>query len=138
MSRNFAPKTKRRAWDRCGRLCEMIRDGERCGALLCAGNRIYDHRIPFEISRDSSLGNCQVICVACDRVKTAADQGDIAKARAVEAFHLGITGPGLGRSPMRAGRRSRETKTFRHGVQPRRTGAERHRELMVKLGRGAR
>ena len=53
-----------------------------------------------------------------------------AKARAVHKKHVGIKGPGLGRHPMRCGRRSNERKTMRHGVQPRRTLGERHREFV--------
>lgn len=43
----------------------------------------------------------------------------VAKAEAVRKKHVGITGPGLGNHPMRCGRRSRERKTFGHGVQTR-------------------
>jgi hypothetical protein len=55
-----------------------------------------------------------------------------AKAEAVRKKHLGIKGPGLGRAPMRCGRRSRQRKTFAHGVQPRQTYAERHRAFISK------
>jgi hypothetical protein len=137
VSYDFAPKTKRLAWDRCNGRCEYVRDGIRCGAALAPGNRIYDHRIPKEISHDARLSNCQVICAACNREKTAADAGTIAKTRGQRDFHLGIKGPGLGRRPMRGGRRSRERKTFRHGVQPRVTYSQQHLALMQKrYGRG--
>jgi hypothetical protein len=52
------------------------------------------------------------------------------KAREVYKKHHGISGPGLGNSPMRAGRRSRERATMNHGVQPRRTHAEKHRDFL--------
>ena len=55
-----------------------------------------------------------------------------AKANAVRKKHLGITGPGLGRAPMRCGRRSRQRKTFSRGVQPRRTLAEQHRDFLAR------
>ena len=32
----------------------------------------FDHIIPWEISHDSSLGNCQVLCTDCHEAKTAA------------------------------------------------------------------
>jgi 5-methylcytosine-specific restriction enzyme A len=139
MSRDFSPPVKRAAWGRCGGRCEYMRDGVRCNMPLAAGNRIYDHRISWAICQDSSLGNCQVICCKCDREKTARDQGVIADVRHVRDFHLGITGPGLGRCPLPGGRRDRDgnpglwCKTFRHGVQPRTTQAERHRALMARL-----
>ena len=50
----------------------------------------------------------------------------VAKAEAVRKKFVGITGPGLGRSPMRCGRRSRERKTMCNGVQPRVSLADRH------------
>ena len=49
-----------------------------------------------------------------------------AKAREVRKRHLGIKGPGLGRHPMRGGRRSREKRTMCRGVEARRTHAELH------------
>lgn len=54
----------------------------------------------------------------------------VAKAEAVRKKHVGITGPGLGESPMRFGRRSGQRATMRHGVQPRLTGAQKHRDFL--------
>ena len=48
----------------------------------------------------------------------------LAKSNRVRKFHLGLKGPGLGRFPMRGGRRMRETKTFNRGVQKRMTLGE--------------
>lgn len=55
-----------------------------------------------------------------------------AKAEEVRKKFVGIKGPGLGPAPMRCGRRSLQTKTMRHGVQPRLTGAQKHRAFMAK------
>jgi len=49
-----------------------------------------------------------------------------AKANEVRKRHLGIKGPGLGRHPMRGGRRSRERKTMHHGVTRRLSPREQH------------
>lgn len=57
----------------------------------------------------------------------------VAKSNAVRKRYLGITGPGLGRFPMQGGRRSRISKTMRHGVQPRLTLAEKHARTMAAL-----
>jgi hypothetical protein len=131
MSRQFTRDTKRCAWERSQGRCEFERDGVRCSAVMTAGNRIYDHRIPHALSRDSSLANCQVICAACDREKTPCDIREIAGVEKVRDFHLGIIGPGLGRSPMPGGRRSNVSKTF-SGVKPRQSQAERHRAMIVE------
>lgn len=53
-----------------------------------------------------------------------------AKADAVRKNHVGVSGPGLGRSHMQGGRRSPLSKTMGRGVQPRLTQAQRHREFV--------
>jgi hypothetical protein len=53
-----------------------------------------------------------------------------ARAEEVRKKFVGIKGPGLGPAPMRCGRRSAQTKTMRHGVQPRLTGAQKHRDFL--------
>lgn len=51
---------------------------------------IADHRIPLEISGDDSDDNLQPIHAApCNKVKTAQDQADIAKARRRRLKHTG-------------------------------------------------
>jgi hypothetical protein len=50
----------------------------------------------------------------------------VAKAERVRKKFVGITGPGLGRSPMRCGRRSLQSRTMGHGVQRRQSHAEKH------------
>jgi hypothetical protein len=56
----------------------------------------------------------------------------VAKAKRVHDKFVGIKGPGLGRAPMAAGRRSRVRKTMHHGVQPRLTLAQRHKAFLAK------
>lgn len=48
----------------------------------------------------------------------------VAKCDRVRDRHLGLTGPGLGPHPMKAGRRSRITKTLHHGIKRRQTLGE--------------
>ena len=54
----------------------------------------------------------------------------VAKADSVRKKHLGIAGPGLGRTRMPCGRRSMLSKTMSHGVQPRLSLADRHAALL--------
>jgi hypothetical protein len=54
----------------------------------------------------------------------------VAKADRVHRKFVGIDGPGLGRSPMRGGRRTRERITMGHGVQPRQSHAQKHRDFL--------
>ena len=125
MSRQFPKEIERAAFFRSHGRCQG------CGAKLASGDIHYDHVVPWALSCDSSLANCQVLCNSCHRDKTAnRDMPSIAKAKRQADFHDGITGPGLGRSPMPAGWLSRLRKTFRHGVVPRATQVELYQRLM--------
>lgn len=82
----FSKKTRGLAFIRCGGKCE------KCEMKLKVSEGEYDHVIPFWVSRDSSLDNCQVLCVPCHRgvgAKTADDQRVISKIKRVKAKHEG-------------------------------------------------
>jgi 5-methylcytosine-specific restriction enzyme A len=126
--RTFSNEVKRLAWKRCDKQCE-----ECTRRITGAGDIEFDHIIAWEISRDSSLGNCQVLCTDCHGEKTAAvDVPMIAAADRKADFHLGIRGPGRGKSPLPAGRNSRVSKTMHHGVVERVSQAEKHRQFMAR------
>jgi hypothetical protein len=55
-----------------------------------------------------------------------------AHANEVRKRHLGIKGPGLGRSPMRGGVRSKERRTMQGGVVRRLTHAEQHAAFLLR------
>ena len=96
--RNFSAAVKRAAWQRCNGRCQD------CTAPVAAGGFIYDHIVPWELTRDSSLGNCQVLCLSCDDDKTyGRDIPMIAAADRKADFHLGVSGPGRGRCPLPCG-----------------------------------
>jgi len=127
--RTFSAETRRLAWKRCNHRCQG------CTAPVTgAGDIIFDHIVPWELSHDSTLANCQVLCLTCDDLKTYAhDLPAIAAADRKADFHLGITGPGRGKCPMAGGRASSRSKTMRHGVVERVSQAEKHRALMARL-----
>lgn len=82
----FSKKTRAEAFARCGGKCE------KCEMKLKVSEGEYDHVIPYFISRDSSLDNCQVLCQKCHRgvgAKTADDQRTISKIKRVKAKHEG-------------------------------------------------
>ena len=64
----FTDAVRRAAWSRCGGRCEG------CDRELDGVRYVFDHTIPFRRSRDSSLGNCKVLCSdgpgSCDHAKT--------------------------------------------------------------------
>jgi len=62
--RNFSAAVKRAAWQRCNGRCQD------CTAPVAAGGFIFDHIVPWELTRDSSIANCQVLCLTCDDDKT--------------------------------------------------------------------
>lgn len=95
--RNFTRMTKLAAWERAGGRCEAEiggRPADGCGRKLFPGDRsAFDHIIPAEQGDDNSLANCQLLCLACHRAKTADDMKVIAKSRSVRAKHVGADRP---------------------------------------------
>jgi len=82
----FSKKIRGQAFLRCGGNCE------KCRAKLKQGEAEFDHIIPFYFTQDSTLENCQVLCVPCHRgegQKTADDQRDISKAKRNWLKHTG-------------------------------------------------
>jgi hypothetical protein len=125
--RTFSAETMRLAWKRCNRQCQQC-----TRQITGAGDIEFDHIIPWEISNDSTLGNCQVLCTDCHAEKTAtADVPAIAASDRKADFHIGIRGPGKGKKPMPAGRNSRQSKTIHNGVVPRVSQAEKHRRFIA-------
>lgn len=112
--REFPRKVKVIAFNRCHGNCEI------CSNRLTSGHIIYDHKIPWEISRDSSVGNCQCLCSTCDAPKTAADQTTIAKSNRVRDRHIGARNPS--RHPLPGGRRSPFKFKVGGGIVNRATG----------------
>lgn len=82
----FSKKVRAEAFARANGKCEA------CGAKLKTGEGEYDHIIAFFLTQDSSLENCQVLCVPCHRgvgAKTADDQRMISKVKRLKAKHEG-------------------------------------------------
>ncbi|MQW00683.1 HNH endonuclease [Sinorhizobium medicae] len=86
MARAFSKKIQGQAFLRCGGKCE------KCQAHLKVGEGEYDHIVPYALSEDSTLSNCQVLCVPCHRgegAKTSDDIKAIAKAKRNWLKHTG-------------------------------------------------
>lgn len=82
----FSKKVRAEAFVACEGKCQ------KCKANLKVGEGEYDHIIPFYFSQDSSLENCQVLCVTCHRGcggKTSDDQKAISKSKRVSMKHNG-------------------------------------------------
>lgn len=104
----FSRQTRRDAFLRAEGRCENTdSDGTRCSLKLGPGNLIYDHIIPWEISRDSSLGNCQCLCKLHDKKKYSTDRANIDRAKRVFDGHIGAK---VSRTPMPCGRKSQWKK----------------------------
>ena len=69
---------------------------EKCGAL-CTGRFEIDHRDPdamqIDKSRKLTAADGWLLCLPCHKEKSKKDVADIAKAKRVEARHLGATRP---------------------------------------------
>ena len=101
----FTRKVMVAAWERAGGRCEHEDGGLNgrrsiagwCGKKLRPGDCEYDHIIPYAISQDSSLNNCQCLCKAHHLLKTTtADVPTIAKTKRNHANHIGAKKPGRG------------------------------------------
>jgi len=77
MRHEFSRLTKRLAAVRADGHCQI------CGHVLRPGRFVYDHIDPDWFSGCNDISNCQVICLLCDKDKTAADQAAIAKSKRI-------------------------------------------------------
>ena len=110
MSRSeFPNKVKFAAFERAKGRCE------KCGSILMPGRFRYDHVVPDYMGGKPDLANCQAICVACDKPKTAKDQGEIAKVKRIITKRAGIKKP----SRFSCGRDSKWRKKVDGSVVPR-------------------
>jgi 5-methylcytosine-specific restriction enzyme A len=83
MRREFPPKVKLAAWDRCGGNCEQ------CHARIL-GRAEYDHVLPDWLGGEPTLENLQVLCSKCHRLKTSTeDVPRIAETKRQKMNHIG-------------------------------------------------
>lgn len=80
------------------RLKHAMREGalrcEGCGVLLKPGGFAFDHDDPDGLTGEPTFENCRVLCTSlCHKMKTKKDVLKIAKAKRVEAKHLGASQP---------------------------------------------
>lgn len=128
-SRHFSRSTKRAAYARSNGRCE----NSTCGIALPAGwgGIHFDHRIPWAISRDSSLDNCQCLCFQCHGEKSATrDVPTIAKVQRIADERIGIKR--YSAQPLPAGKRSAISKKLNGEVVKRQSQAEKHRAAMAR------
>ena len=115
--RGFSDPIKRDILDRSGGLCEchlvpqLPTFGVGCGSHLGPGNTFLEHIVPRELGGGDTLSNGAALVKTCWKVKTAAyDLPAIADAKRQQDRQFGIGGDGRGRTPMRGGRFSRESR----------------------------
>ena len=89
---------KRRKWTTLQRAGIFLSHGGKC--YIC-GDKIdgvksgfdLDHEIPLELGGDDTEENMRPICRPCHKIKTAKDVAKIAKAKRIEAKHIGARNP---------------------------------------------
>jgi len=64
MRQEFDHRIKLQAWERCAGKCEQC-------LTRIIGRPEYDHIIPDALGGEPVLGNCQVLCSKCHRLKTS-------------------------------------------------------------------
>jgi 5-methylcytosine-specific restriction enzyme A len=113
-------------------------DGNKGRCYLC-GLKIHaqrgeqwhcEHRIPLWAGGADTLENMAPAHLDCHAEKTSGEAAGRAKELRMRANHLGIPKPG---KKLPGGRHSDKTITMGKGVQPRRSGAQKHAELMERL-----
>jgi HNH endonuclease len=83
--RNFSMSTIKARLEYCGWQCEgKLPDGSRCPTIVSKGRFRCDHVLPDWLGGDNSFENSQILCLACDGVKTPKDQSNIAKVKRQE------------------------------------------------------
>ena len=88
MRREFTAKVKVAAYERSKGACEA------CGGKLHPGRIHYDHVIPDALGGSPTIENCAVLCTACHGAKTTRqDVPSIARAKRLQAKHIGAKGP---------------------------------------------
>jgi CRISPR/Cas system-associated protein Cas10 (large subunit of type III CRISPR-Cas system) len=126
-TRNFSRPVKRSTYARANGCCES------CGVYLPAGfgGIVYDHRILWKLSEDSSIDNCQMLCTACDSAKTyGKDLTEIAKVMRVADERIGIK---RSSKKLPAGRNSGIKKKINGEVVRRLERYEGHHAVMAKF-----
>lgn len=81
------------------RLRHATREGviycEGCGVMIKPGMFAFDHDNPDGMTGEPTFDNCRVLCTAgeesCHGKKTKVDQGNIARAKRIEAKDAGIS-----------------------------------------------
>lgn len=68
---------------------------EACGCMT-KGKFEIDHIRPDGLLGEPTIENARILCVACHKEKTKSDVGAIAKAKRVEARHVGLRKSGKG------------------------------------------
>jgi 5-methylcytosine-specific restriction protein A len=93
--REFSKQVRRDAFARANGRCEgWLPNGTLCGAKLHVARFHYDHAIPDAHGGEPTLGNCQVLCVACHKYKTTKkDIPAIAKTKRIQDRQIGIKKP---------------------------------------------
>lgn len=137
MPRFFSKHVKRALHARASSIdgvarCERLY-GCGCGAPLVPRKYVYDHIIRYELSRDSSFENGQILCDACNAAKTF--MGDIpaaAKSKRVHDRHIDATPPP--RHPMACGRNSKRSRTLAGRVVERLTQGQKLARTRKRLG----
>jgi 5-methylcytosine-specific restriction enzyme A len=118
----FSPAVRRAAFQRCGGRCEQ------CTVKLTSGNIFYDHRIPWALSRDSSLSNSNVLCRTCHDAKTyRTDIPTIAHVKRMADRHFATKA--LASQPMPCGRNTGFKRTMRGKVVARFTMGQMLRQM---------
>lgn len=108
MRRAWSTTVRMRVLDRFERKCQL------CFQPIDVKGFDLDHRVPLAIGGEDVESNLEPLHIACHRLKTKGDVGDIARAKRLEAKHLGGKAPS--RNPIPGSRNTPWKMTFGRGA----------------------
>jgi len=92
--KNFSKSTQVARFKLCGGLCEgKLENGNRCNVVLVPGRWHCDHHNPDGLTGEPTLENARCLCLECHAIKTRIDVANIARAKRIEAKHIGVEMP---------------------------------------------
>lgn len=89
----FPRKVRDATFARSDGRCEGRINGMRCGSDISDGRCDYDHILPAALGGKADIANCQALCIACHKAKTADDVRRVRKSDRQRAAHIGAKPP---------------------------------------------
>lgn len=127
-----SPKYREELWDACMDAATGFVFCNLCGGRVQATEPWHESHIGAPKALEgNSVGIAHKRCNEMDNLTFVIPL--VVRAKRLYRRHVGITGPGLGDTPLPAGRRSSFTKKLNGKVEPRLTQSQKHARTMAQF-----